>query len=143
MIAPGHIVDLLTPGQLVDLTGDPPFVPDPARPVRVTFAWTVDGQLRGRVLPGERAATVIVTWPTSPIGRIDPARLRDARVREWHLTRSELNDLRRWTELWPVDRHDFLVDARLAPCTGSLRAHPAFDGQQQRIERLIASLSRP
>lgn len=131
-------VDLLQVGDVVDMTGGL-FVPSVSRTARVTFAWLEGGRLRGKVLPDGRIATVVVVWPTTARGHVTRA-WDDTQVLEWHLTLAEIRALRRWTDLWPPDRHDFLVGANITPCPTTLRSTEHFERLRDHADCLIHSV---
>jgi hypothetical protein len=133
--------NLLELPAVVDLAGDT-FRPDPRRIQRVTFAWLDGGSLRGTLVSDDRAATVVVLWPTDVLGRLQAGRLEEALVMEWRMKRQELATLRKWAGDWPVDRHDYLVGAGLFPCAGTLGASKSWRKVEQQVARRVEVLER-
>ena len=78
-------------------------------------------------------ATVVVVWPTTNRGHNTHA-WAETEVLEWHLTLSEIRSLRRWTDLWHPDRHDFLVGANITPCPTTLRSSGHFKRLRDHLE---------
>lgn len=133
------IQDLLAAAPVVELTGQR-FVPRARGRDRVTLAWVEDGRLRGKMLDG-RALTVVVVWPTDARGRLDRDRIEHAVVMEWLMSPQELQDLQRWADAWPVERHDFMVGPGVTPCPTTLRRSELWTKLEWQVKRRLGTLA--
>lgn len=124
-------------------TPPPVFVPQPGRIARVTLAWWEDGEpVLVSSLSGA-ARTLVVVWPSDAKGHMDlPATYAGgARVLPWDLSPQHLEDLRTFSQSWPLQQHDLYVWAtKLGPCMHTNRGTLYWAGVDERIQAEIERL---